>query len=211
MAVDLHGYRYSVYAWIARLTLREKGVGYCWHEINPFDPAAPASYRELHPFMRVPALVHGDAVIYETAAITQYVDEAFDGPALQPSAPLPRARMRQAIAVVDSYGYWPLVRQVFSHGAGRPAAGVAADAAEVECGLAAAPTVLGALDRLADSLSAARPTLADLHLAPMIGYFTTVEAGREMLERFPALAAWWAAMASRNSVIETWPTLPGSS
>jgi glutathione S-transferase len=30
MAVELHGYQYSVYSWIARLVLHEKGVVYSW-------------------------------------------------------------------------------------------------------------------------------------------------------------------------------------
>jgi glutathione S-transferase len=209
MTPVLWGYRYSVYAWIARLVLREKGVAHAWREVDPFAAVVPDDYRALHPFVRVPTLVHGDVAIYETAAITQYVDETFDGPALQPADPLHRARMRQVIGIVDSYGYWPLVRQVFSHGAFRPAAGVDSDVTEVERGLAAAPTVLGALDRLADSLSATRPTLADLHLAPMIGYFTTVPAGDALLGRFPALATWWATMRQRATVIETWPAQPG--
>ncbi|MEQ9642833.1 MAG: glutathione S-transferase family protein [Alphaproteobacteria bacterium] len=210
MAVDLHGYKYSVYAWIARLTLREKGVNWRWHEIDPFAPDLPAAYLDLHPFGRVPVLVHDGATIYETAAITQYIDEAFDGPVLQPTAPLARARMRQVIGVVDSYAYWPLVRQVFSHGAFQPAAGVACDQGEIETGLAAAPRVLLALDNLADELDAASPTLADLHLAPMIAYFTTAPAAAEMLHKYPAIAAWWATIRKRESVTATWPPLPRS-
>lgn len=209
MAVDLHGYRYSVYAWIARLTLREKGIEWRWHEVDPFAADVPASYLDLHPFGRVPTLVHGSAAIYETAAITQYVDEAFDGPALQPPEPLARARMRQVIGVVDSYAYWPLVRQVFSHGAFQPAAGLAGDQAEIDAGLGAAPRVLSALEGLAEDLNAVAPSLADMHLAPMLGYFTIVPTGAEMLDGYAKLAAWWAAMRERPAVVETWPPLPG--
>src|SRR5262245_36287898 len=44
MAVELHGYQYSVYSWIARLALHEKGVAYSWVEIDPFAENIPASY-----------------------------------------------------------------------------------------------------------------------------------------------------------------------
>ena len=70
------------------------------------------------------------------------------GPALQPGAPRALARMDQIIGVVDSYGYWPMVRQVFSHRVFRPRAGRPADEAEVARGLAGAAKVLAALEAL---------------------------------------------------------------
>ncbi len=80
MTVVLHGYRYSVYVRIARLALAEKSVTYQRVEVNPFAPDMPSAYLVLHPFRRVPVLVHDDFVLYETAAITRYVDETFAGP-----------------------------------------------------------------------------------------------------------------------------------
>ena len=148
MPLVLHGYRYSVYLRIVRLALAEKGVAYERVEVNPFAPDVPSAYLALHPFGRVPTLVHDDFVLYETGAITRYLDRGFAGPALQPRSPRALARMDQIIGVVDSYGYWPLVRQVFSHGVFRPAIGQPADEAEVERGLAGAAKVLAALEAL---------------------------------------------------------------
>src|SRR5476649_1645011 len=144
----LHGYRYSVYVRIARLALAENGVAYDRVEVNPFAPDLPAAYLALHPFGRVPALVHDGFALYETAAITRYIDRAFPGPALQPSVPQALARMDQIIAVVDSYGYWPLVRQVFSQRVFRPRLGQPTDSEEVARGLAAAAKALAALEAL---------------------------------------------------------------
>jgi len=211
--IELYGYQFSVYAWIARLALHEKGVAYAWAEVNPFAEPLPDGYPAKHPFGRVPALVHGDVAIYETSAITRYVDEAFEGPALQPSALRERARVNQIIAVVDSYAYWPLVRQVFSHGVFRARSGRPADPAEVARGLAAAPRVLGALERLADNapfLVGDRLSLADIHLAPMIAYFATAPEGAAMLSDYPRLAAWRSRMTARKAFQETQPKLPGS-
>src|SRR3981189_2639509 len=148
MTVELYGYRYSVYSWIARLALEEKGQDYHWIEVNPFAPDVPQSYLALPPFKRVPALVHDGFEIYETGAITRYVDEAFPGPALQPADPHHRARCNQFLSIIDSYAYWPLVRQVFSHRVFRPRLGGPSDATEIEKGLAVAPDVLAALERL---------------------------------------------------------------
>ena len=77
----LHGYRYSVYTRIARMVLAEKNLAYEYAEINPFAPGAPSSYLKIHPFQRVPAVDHDGFILYETTAISRYLDEAFPKPA----------------------------------------------------------------------------------------------------------------------------------
>ena len=129
MAVVLHGYRYSVYLRIAAMTLAEKGVAWAHVEVDPFADTVPPDYLALNPFGRVPTLVHDGFALYETTAITRYVDGAFGGPSLQPGDVRHRARMNQIIAVADAYGYWPMVRQVFSQRVFNPARGRAADEA----------------------------------------------------------------------------------
>jgi glutathione S-transferase len=211
MNVELYGYQYSVYSWIARLALEEKGASYHWIEINPFAPDIPESYLALHPFKRVPALVQDKFQIYETGAITRYVDEAFPGPRLQPTDPRHRARCSQFLSIIDSYVYWPLVRQVFSHRVFRPRLGRPSDATEIQKGLDAAPEVLAALERLvADTeyLCGIELSLADIHLAPMIGYFAMAEEGEALLKRHRKLGHWWATISARPAYRATMPRLP---
>jgi glutathione S-transferase len=211
MNVELYGYQYSVYSWIARLALEEKGASYHWIEINPFAPDIPESYLALHPFKRVPALVQDKFQIYETGAITRYVDEAFPGPRLQPTDPRHRARCSQFLSIIDSYVYWPLVRQVFSHRIFRPRLGRPSDATEIQKGLDAAPEVLAALERLvADTeyLCGIELSLADIHLAPMIGYFAMAEEGEALLKRHRKLGHWWATISARPAYRATMPRLP---
>lgn len=211
MALILHGYHYSVYVRIARLTLAEKALDYDRVEVNPFAPDVPADYLALHPFGRVPTLVHDGFALYETAAITRYIDRAFAGPALQPAAPRDLARMDQIMAVVDSYGYWPMVRQFFSHRVFRQRLGSPIDESEIAAGLAGSAKVLAALEGLAaggDFLVGGRLSLADLHLAAMTAYFTAAPEGRSELAQHPKLAAWWQAMQQRPSLAATDPGLP---
>jgi glutathione S-transferase len=161
----------------------------------------------------VPTLVHDDFALYETGAITRYIDRAFAGPALQPSAPGAQGRMDQILGVVDSYGYWPLVRQVFSHRVFRPAIGQPADEAEVRRGLAGAANVLAALEALAAPdafLVGPSLSLADLHLGAMIAYFTAAPEGAALLANYPRLAAWWLHFQQRPSFFATEPGLPTS-
>ena len=213
MPLVLHGYRYSVYLRITRLVLAEKGVAYDRVEVNPFAPDVPTSYLALHPFGRVPTLVHDDFALYETGAITRYIDRAFAGPALQPSLPRAQGRMDQIIGVVDSYGYWPLVRQVFSHRVFRPAIGQPADETEVGRGLAGATKVLTALEALAAPdafLTGPILSLADLHLGAMLAYFAAAPEGAALLRNHPRLAAWWVRLSRRPSFAATDPGLPNA-
>lgn len=212
-AVTLHGYQYSVYVRIVRMTLLEKRVTWRHVEVDPFAAEIPAAYLRLNPFGRVPTLVDGDFVLFETTAITRYIDEAFEGPPLQPDEPQLRARMNQLIAIADSYGYWPMVRQVFSHRVFRPAAGEPVDEAVVVAGLAAAQKVLDTIEGLigdAGYLAGDRLSLADMHLAAMMAYFTAAPEGEDMLSRFARLSSWWTAMKDRPSLIETEPGLPSA-
>jgi glutathione S-transferase len=211
MSLVLHGYHYSVYLRSVRLALAEKGVTYERVEVNPFSPDVPAAYLALHPFGRVPTLVHDGFVLYETGAISRYIDRAFPGPKLQPEEARALARMDQIIGVVDSYGYWPLVRQVFSHRVFRAAIGQPADEAEVARGLAGSAKVLAALEALAspqDFLVGPDVSLADLHLGAMIAYFTAAPEGAILLDRHPRLAGWWRRLQARPSLPSTAPGLP---
>ena len=112
--IKLLGLRISVYTRIARLTLEEKSVDYQLEEVDVFaDTGPPAEYLAHNPFGTIPCLMHGDLVLYETSAISRYVDETFPGPALQPSTSAQRARMNQVISILDCYTYRPMVWDVY--------------------------------------------------------------------------------------------------
>lgn len=207
----LRGYRYSVYNRIARMALHEKGVAYDAEEINPFDAVTPEGDLRRHPFRRVPVLSHGTFDIYETAAITRYVDAAFDGPDLLPPGAKARARIAQVVSIIDNYGYAPMVRQVFSHRIFRPAERIACDEAVIREGLKASEPVLNALDTIASEghvLNGRSFTLADCHLAPMIAYFSQAAEGADALATYATLSDWWACMSQRRSLMDTDPGLP---
>ena len=205
--VHLHGYRYSAYSRIARLALLAKGVEHRTVEVDPFAELSGA-YLKRHPFGRVPMLTHGAFELFETGAITRYVDRAFEGPPLQPGAAPALARMDQVISVIDSYAYWPMVRQVSSHGFFRPFFEEPSSQAEIDAGLDASATALSFLDRVAGEglvLSGRDLTLADFHLAPMIDYFVRAEKGKAALSSRSALQGWWDRMSGLDLVQATDP------
>ena len=204
----LTGYCHSVYTRAARIALAEKGVACDYAEHDPF-PGQGAE--NPHPFGRVPVLSHDGFTVYETAAITAYVDAAFDGPDLMPRGARAAARAVQVIGMVDAYVYWPLVRQVYSHGVFRPAMGEVADEAVLRQGLEAAPGVLRALEAVAEEglvLTGEDLSRADCHLLPMIAAFAEQPQAAGMLKACPALSRWWRAMGARPSVVATQVSLP---
>jgi glutathione S-transferase len=112
--VKLFGAAYSVYVRAVRLTLEEKGVPYERVEIDVFAAGGPpADYLARQPFGRIPAFEHEGFRLYEAGAIERYIDEVFDGPLLQPCEPKARARMNQAIGILDSYVYRTLVWDIY--------------------------------------------------------------------------------------------------
>lgn len=203
----LFGARYSVYVRIARLALHEKGVPYRLEDIDVFgDSAVRAGYLERQPFGRIPAFEHDGFWLYETVAITRYVDEAFAGPALQPATVAARARMMQAISILDSYAYRPLVWDIYVERVGNPKEGKPADEARIAAAFPLARTCFAALGTIAPDaawLTGSELTLADLHAAPMFDYVLQAPEGQAMLGAEPRLARWWQHMAARPSMIDT--------
>jgi glutathione S-transferase len=205
--VHLHGYRYSVYTRIARLALLSKHVEHRTVEVDPFAELSDA-YRRLHPFGRVPVLTHGAFRLFETGAITRYVDRAFEGPPLQPETAAALARMDQVISVVDSYAYWPMVRQICSHAFLRPSFGEPSSREEIDAGLEASRKVLSFLDGVAAEgivLGGRDISLADCHLAPTIDCFVRAEEGKAALSSHPALQEWWDRMSDLPELKATDP------
>jgi glutathione S-transferase len=168
----LFGLERSVYTRIARLALEEKRVPYQLSEVEIFGPqGVPPEHLERHPFGRIPVLRHGEFELYETSAITRYIDERFSGPALQPKDTQHRARMNQIIGLLDAYAYRPMIWGVFVQRVRVPANGGTPDEAEITRSLALAGKCLTALERLASFgpfLAADHVTLADLHAYPML-------------------------------------------
>ena len=203
----LYGLSRSVYTRIARLALEEKGVRYTLEEVEIFGPeGVPDEHLARQPFGRIPAFAHDGFTLYETGAITRYVDEAFTGTRLQPQEPRARARMNQVIGIVDSYAYRPMIWGVFFARLVAPAEGIQPDEQHAAESLAKARTCCRALQEILGSgryFIGDELTLADLHALPILLYFSMAREGAETLSAHPRLRAWLDNMAARPSVQRT--------
>ena len=205
-SVTVYGASYSVYVRIVRIALHEKGVPYDLVPVDVFaDEGVPPEHLARHPFGRIPAFEHDGFALYETGAITRYVDEAFSGPPLQPSALRNRARMNQIVAMLDNYAYLPMVWDVYVQ-CMEPPEDEGPDEARIAAGLDRSRVFFAALSDLLGEkewFAGPAPSLADFHAAPMFGLFGETPEGAALIRSFPAIAGWWERMNIRPSLIAT--------
>ena len=85
----------SIMSFKVRFCLAEKGLDWEGHRIilGKFEHLT-LEYLKINPGGVVPTLVHDGNIITESTVINEYLDEAFPDPALKPTSPLDRARMR---------------------------------------------------------------------------------------------------------------------
>jgi glutathione S-transferase len=210
MSVTLYGPIYSTYARTARLALEEKGVPYELREVDTLNGAGQTpEHLARHPWGKVPVMDHDGFSLFETAAITRYVDQAFPGTKLQPDDPRQRARMNQICAILDNYSWNPMVIQVFAQAIVVPLQGGAPDRAVIARAMPQAELALKVIEGLAEEeefLCGMGISLADLHLVPILDYFARTEDGSGALKGCRTLSRWWQKIEQRPTVVKTRPT-----
>jgi glutathione S-transferase len=95
----------SPYAWRVWLALEAKGIAYEWKPISFSDgDHKKPEFLALNPRHKVPVIVDGDFILYESAAILEYLDERHgSGMKLFPGDAKQRARVRRLIREADDY------------------------------------------------------------------------------------------------------------
>jgi glutathione S-transferase len=96
-----HGWRSSASRRV-RLCLAEKGLSYESRLINMIrgDQHQP-DYLAMNPNGVVPTLLHGDRVLYESSVIAEYLEDMFPEPAILPSDPFERSKIRNFVRWID--------------------------------------------------------------------------------------------------------------
>ena len=196
-ALKVHGVPPSTFTRTVLLACHEKGIDY------ELVPTVPNDIASINPFRKIPAITHGDLVLYESTAILRYLDRTFPGTKLWPDDSVGIAICDQWVsAVCDS-----LVNAALRYMASR-------------FGFLPVPTEMQRqyLDKTRDVvpifdrqlgrtrfLAGAALTAADLFLAPVLFYFPDIPELRAIGEASPNCARWAREMAERPSVRATEP------
>lgn len=185
----------SPYAFKVRLALYEKGIKFDKHEIRTH--ADRERLLEINPRGEVPALCDGDAVLYDSAVICEYLDALVDGP-LFPRAGAARwqALRWQALGdgLLDLLLLWRNEREREA-----PLAELIG-AFELKT-----RATLQRLEREADALASTPFAIGHLALVCALGYLDYRFDAFGWRGQAPGLAGWFQTMQQRPSVMATAP------
>ena len=98
--LKVHGFAVSNYHNMVRMALMEKGAAFETVEVFPNQNA---DYLARSPMGKVPCLETPEGFIAETSVILEYIEDAVPGPKFLPSDAYGRARVRQAMKMIELY------------------------------------------------------------------------------------------------------------
>ncbi len=171
--MKLYGYFRSSAAYRVRIALGLKGLDYEYVAVHlrKGEQNAPG-YRELNPNELVPTLADDRGTFTQSLAIIEYLDERYPEPALLPSAPEARARVR-AIALAIACDIHPIdnlrVLRYLLHTIGVSEAVKDAWYRHwIDLGLSALESQLAREPETGEFCHGGSPTLADCCLVPQL-------------------------------------------
>ena len=201
--LEIVGVPFSNYVRSIRMLCEEKGVAY---KLVPSLPHSP-EVKAIHPAGQIPVLRHGDVALFESKAIATYIDRSFPGPRFIPEDALGLAQVEQWV----SYGNVKVDRWImrefvvpsvfFDKAKGPDTARIAAAMPEIEKCCKALDEAVAKTGYLVGSA----PTYADMNVTPMLATLQNFPAGKAIVAKHGALAAYVARFVERPSFKKTAP------
>ena len=200
----LYGTPVSTYVRTVRLLLESAGLDYTLKKIDIFNGEnQSAEYLSKNPFGKIPTLEVDGELLYETAAITEYLNIVFAAHKFSPSEPMLQARMRQIIAIIDSYLYAPAIRTIVIERLIVPSQGGKTDSDLVKKALTPAQRAVEAIESLAVAspyLLGSEVSIADFYLIPIFIYLSQTLEFEAITVQTPKLRSWWDEVNQLESV-----------
>ncbi len=197
--LTIYGLTASTYVRTVRLLLEEIGVEYTVRSVNIFNGEnQSAEYLSKHPFGKVPTLEIDGELLYETAAITQYLDTVLADGKYSPTEPLLQARMRQIMGIVDSYLYNPAIGTIVIQ---RLTDKI--DEPKLQAAIPLAKKALEAIESIVTTdryLLGSQITIADFYLIPLFVYLSQTPEFVTITAQTPKLIAWWDRASQLPSI-----------
>lgn len=192
--IKLHGFSMSPNTRRARLMLEECGEAYDFVDVDLMSGEHKAdAYRALNPTARVPTLVDGDFVLWESNAILEYLAAKHPATKLGPTTARETGEIAQWM-FMNAAHLSPNVARIFAHTIRLPEDKripqlVDEGRVEVDRSLGALEPALAGREYLLG-----RVTIADLSIAPTLSAAPMLGID---LSRSPNVAAWYARMSTR--------------
>ncbi|HEY9781337.1 MAG TPA: glutathione S-transferase family protein [Leptolyngbyaceae cyanobacterium] len=191
----VYGTPRSTYVRTVRLLLESAGTDYNLKEIDIFNGEnKSAEYLAKNPFGKVPTLEVDGELLYETTAITDYLNTVFAGNKFSPSDSLHQARMRQIMAIVDSHLYPAAILSIVIQRLIVPSQGGKTDEDNVKNAVAPAQTAVEAIESLtvgSPYLLGSEISIADFYLIPVFTYLSQTPEFDSITAQAPKLRTWW--------------------
>ena len=206
MSIILYGTPISTYVRTVRLLLAEANIDYDLKDIGIFNgDNKTQEYLAKHPFGKIPTLEVDGINIYETTAITYYINQKLADAKFAPADVLGQTRMYQIMAIIDSYLYNPAVQKIVIQNLVVPSQGGETDQEAVQKAIAPTQKALSAIEDLYQGtpfLLGSMIGIADFYLIPIFVYLEKTPQFAEVANNVPKLKAWWNEVKALASVKE---------
>ena len=204
--IIFYGTPQSTYVRTVRLLLAEAKIDYNLKDVGIFNGDNETDeYLAKNPFGKVPTVQIDGIEIYETAAITYYINQAITGGKFAPPDLLMQTRMRQIMAIVDNYLYPPAVGTIVIQNLIVPDQGGETDREAVDNAVAPTIKALKAIEDLFVGdpfLVGSMISIADFYLIPIFIYLEQTPEFDAVTSDTPKLRKWWDEVKILGSVKE---------
>ena len=202
MTVQLYRKEPCLFCERCRISLLEKKISF--EEITVDVRNKPDWFLALSPNGKVPVLRRDDCVVFDSAVINEYLDEAFPEIPLMPSRPDERARVRFWINFANSRLHTSYMNMLRT-----PPDGFGDAVARLEADLTTLDQALEGCANPGPYFNGEQLTLADITYATTFDRFSVfpVLRGYELPTTVERVRSWMDALANRPSVEATRPSL----
>ncbi|MBD1844337.1 glutathione S-transferase family protein [Cyanobacteria bacterium FACHB-63] len=202
--IAVYGTPVSTYVRTVRLLLEEANADYDLRSVDIFNGEnMSAEYLAKHPFGKVPTVEVDEEVIYESAAITSYLDMILAGGKFGPAEPLPRSRMHQIVAIIDNYLYPSAILTIVIQRLIVPSQGGQTNEAAVKAAVVPTQKAISAIEALtvgSSYLLGSEVSIADFYLIPIFIYLSKTPEFDHIMAQAPKLQAWWQKVCALPTV-----------
>lgn len=205
----LYGFDGSTYVRTVRTILAKKGIAYDQVPVNVLTgETRQPEHLARHPFGKVPVLDIDGMRLRETEAICRYLEDIAPEPSVVPADAKARAKMTEAINLINSYGYGAMLGGVAAYHLFPDFVGGKNEAMRAE-GLATARTLLTLIGETKGDgvwIAGDAPSIADYLLGPIVFYVSLTPDGEELLA-IEGIGSWWEAISADPDFARTAPDL----